>query len=145
MRIYESKSGGKGNDGNQREWKREKLLNGYFADGANDVIRMPSNVVNLPNGNLGVSKVFYVRKSVRGGGGGRNKKGMSRGASAMAKHKSVNINSGVCVAAEAFYLLESDQSSALNSSSSSLSCLRCQSSVWVMSMMSNMLGRGIDL
>jgi hypothetical protein len=46
------------NDGNQRERKREKLLNGYFADGANNVIRMPSDVVNLPNGNLGVSEVF---------------------------------------------------------------------------------------
>jgi hypothetical protein len=43
----------------------------------------------------------------------------------MMKHESVNINSGVCVAAEAFYSSESDQPSALNSSSSSLSCLRC--------------------
>jgi hypothetical protein len=70
---------------------------------------------------------------------------MSGGALTMAKHKSVNINSGVCVAAKAFYSSESVQSSALNSSSSLLSCLRCQSSVRVMSMMSNMLGRGIAL
>jgi hypothetical protein len=44
-------------------------LNGYFADGANNKIRMASDVVNLPDGNLGVSEVFYVRKSVKGGGG----------------------------------------------------------------------------
>jgi hypothetical protein len=84
-----------------------------------------------------------VWKSVRGGD--RKRKGMSGGTWAMAKSESVNINSGVCVAAEAFYLSESDQSLALNSLSSSLSCSHYRSSVWVMSMMSNMLGRGIAL
>jgi hypothetical protein len=39
------------------ESERKKLLNGYFADGVNNVIRMLSDVVNLPNGNLGVSEV----------------------------------------------------------------------------------------
>jgi hypothetical protein len=61
MRIYESKSGKTGDDGNRREWRREKLSNGYFANGANNVIRMPSNIVKLLNGNLGVSEVFMCR------------------------------------------------------------------------------------
>jgi hypothetical protein len=78
-----------------------------------------------------------MRKSVKGGGIGK-RKGMSGGALAMAKRESVNINSGVCVAAKAFYLSESVQYSALNLLSSSLSCSHYRSSVRVMLMMSNM-------